>query len=137
MATKSCHDPTILANSLTIQAALHLLKSIVADKYATDERTSEDWRQLMQTSLATIIDLTKTGGSDETKMDEVTMMMAIAVFILHSKIDVVAAVPDLQYPCINHFRQCMQSEYPSVRLRCIQAIRQIFTNADIKGTPSL
>lgn len=131
MAKKSCHDSTILANSATIQAALHLLKTIVADKYASDERTSEDWRQLMQTALGTIIDLTKT-GSDETKMDEVTMMMAIAVFILHSKIDVFA-VPDLQYPTINHFRQCMQSENPSVRLRCIQAIKQIFTNVEIKG----
>lgn len=131
MATKSCHDPSILANSATIQAALHLLKVLVTDKYATDERTSEDWMQLMQTALATIIDLTKT-GSDETKMDEVTMMMAIAVFILHSKIDVVG-LPDLQYPCINHFRQCMQSEYPSIRLRCIQTMRQIFTNANIKS----
>lgn len=134
IATKSSHDPTILANSGTIQSALHLLRTIVTDKYATDERTSAEWMKLLQSALAKIIDLTKT-GSDETKLDEVTMMLAIAVFILHSKSSLVS-IPGLQYPCINHFRQCLQSEYNSVRLRCIQTMRQIFMNADLKvATP--
>ncbi|XP_063696087.1 HEAT repeat-containing protein 5B isoform X3 [Culicoides brevitarsis] len=134
IATKSVHDPTILANTPTIQAALHLLKSVITDKYATDERSSEEWMKLLQSALAKIIDLTKT-GSEDTKLDEVTMMLAIAVFILHSKSSLVS-VPGLQYPCINHFRQCLQSESNMVRLKCIQTMRQIFVNADLKvATP--
>ena len=46
---------------------------------------------------------------EETKVDEVTMMLAIAVFVLHAPAEVVSA-PNLQYPCINHFRQCLQSD---------------------------
>lgn len=42
-------------------------------------------------------------------MDEVAMMLGIAVFVLHASPDVVSA-PNLQFPCINHFRHAFQSE---------------------------
>lgn len=42
------------------------------------------------------------------------MMLGIAVFVLHASPEVVSA-PNLQYPCINHFRQCIQSENVLVR----------------------
>lgn len=48
-------------------------------------------------------------GNDETKMDEVAMMLGIAVFVLHASPEVVSA-PNLQFPCINHFRHAFQSE---------------------------
>lgn len=68
-------------------------------------------------------------------MDEVTVMLAIAVFLLHSP-SAVVSVPNLQYPCINHFRQCFQSASLPVRLKCVQTMRSIFANADLKvSTP--
>lgn len=54
-------------------------------------------------------------GNDETKMDEVAMMLGIAVFVLHASPDVVSA-PNLQFPCINHFRYAFQSENIMVSL---------------------
>lgn len=48
-------------------------------------------------------------GNDETKMDEVAMMLSIAVFVLHALPDVISA-PNLQFPCINHFRHAFQSD---------------------------
>uniref|UniRef100_T1DQ05 Putative secreted protein n=3 Tax=Anopheles aquasalis TaxID=42839 RepID=T1DQ05_ANOAQ len=68
-------------------------------------------------------------------MDEVTVMLAIAVFLLHAPASVVT-VANLQYPCINHFRQCFQSNQPVVRLKCVQTIRSIFANCELKvSTP--
>jgi hypothetical protein len=55
-------------------------------------------------------------GSDETKMDEVAMMLGIAVFVLHASSEVVSA-PNLQFPCINHFRHAFQSENLTVSKR--------------------
>jgi hypothetical protein len=118
-----------LANTPSIQAALHLLKSLTTDKYGNDERSSTEWRKLMQSALGKIIDMTKT-GCDETKLDEVTMMLAIAVFLLHLPPKLVL-VPNLQFPSINLFRQCFQSEQNIVRLKCIQTIRSVFLNADL------
>ncbi|KAH8281039.1 hypothetical protein KR054_007842, partial [Drosophila jambulina] len=136
IANKSAIDSTILANTSAVKAALQCLRSVCVHKWAKVEETSEEWQQLLQSSLATIVDLTKTAGdNEEKKVDEVTMLLAIAVFILHTPASVVST-PSLQYPCINHFRQCLQSEHLSVKLRCIETTRSIFAKADLKtATP--
>ncbi|XP_055609550.1 HEAT repeat-containing protein 5B isoform X4 [Uranotaenia lowii] len=134
IATKSVNDETILANSNVIQSALQLLKLLATDRYSKHEASADGWKKLLQSALGKIIDLTKT-GCDETKLDEVTMMLAIAVFLLHTPSSLVS-VPNLQYPCINHFRQCFLSGSPMVRLKCVQTMRSIFVNADLKvSTP--
>lgn len=134
MATKSSHDQTILANCGAIQASLHLLKAMTLHKYANDEKSADEWRKYLESALAKIIDLTKTGSNEEKKLDEVTMMLAIAVFILHAP--KIVMMPTFQYPAINLFRQCFQSDSTMVRLKCIQTAKSIFLNADLKvATP--
>lgn len=135
IATKSISDQTIVANTGTIQAALHCLRSITTDRYVSDERCLTQLKKLLQSALGSIIDLSKT-GCDETKVDEVTMMLAIAVFILHAPSNLVS-VPSLKFPSINHFQQCLQNENNlNVKLKCIQTIRSIFVNAELKvATP--
>ncbi|XP_062123541.1 HEAT repeat-containing protein 5B isoform X3 [Drosophila sulfurigaster albostrigata] len=136
IANKSIIDSSILANTCAVQAALQCLRSVCVHRWAQQPSTVDDWQQLLQSALATIIDMTKTAGdNEERKVDEVTMLLAIAVFILHTPASVVSA-PSLQYPCINHFRQCLQSENLSVKLKCIETTRSIFTKADLKtSTP--
>lgn len=134
MSSKSVHDNTILANCASIQASLHLLKAMTTDKYASDEKSSDEWRKFLQSTLSKIIDLTKTGSNDDKKLDEVTMMLAIAVFILHAP--KIVMMPTFQYPSINLFLQCFQSDSSLVRLKCVQTIKSIFTNAELKvATP--
>lgn len=83
--------------------ALQLLRALASDDRANDG----EWRHLLQSALAKVIDLAKTPG-----LDEAAPLLAIAVFVLHAPSEV-AAAPNLQYPCINHFRQCLQSDdYP-------------------------
>lgn len=113
IATKNINDTNISANNPSIQAALYCLKLLATDSYCLNELSCDKWQRLLQSALAKIIDLTKT-GSEETKLDEVTMMLAIAVFVSHAPSKVVTA-PNLQYPCINHFRQCLQSTNTTVR----------------------
>lgn len=136
IANKSAIDSSILANTCAVQAALQCLRSVCVHRWAHHASTQEEWQQLLQSALATIIDMTKTAGdNEERKVDEVTMLLAIAVFILHTPASVVGT-PSLQYPCINHFRQCLQSEHLSVKLKCIETTRSIFTKADLKtATP--
>lgn len=131
MALKSIHDNTILANCASIQSALHLLKAMTTDKYATDEKSMDEWQKFLQSALSKIIDLTKTKSDHDKKMDEVTMMLSIAVFILNTP--KIAKLPNFQYPSINLFRQCFQSDSNMVRLKCVQTIRSIFVNAELKS----
>lgn len=97
-----------IATEAPIHASLHCLKSLINDKYSRDPRSQQQWTVLLQSALAKIIDLAKS-GNDTTKMDDITMMLGIAVFVLHALPEVVSA-PNLQFPCINHFRQTIQSE---------------------------
>ncbi|XP_035795825.1 HEAT repeat-containing protein 5B-like isoform X2 [Anopheles albimanus] len=134
VATKSTNDESMMAGTNVVQAAVQLLKTLATDRYAKHEQSRDEWCKLLQSALGRILDLTKT-GCEETKMDEVTVMLAIAVFLLHAPASVVT-VPNLQYPCINHFRQCFQSNQPVVRLKCVQTIRSIFANCELKvSTP--
>jgi hypothetical protein len=60
-ATKSSHDPTVMATAIPVTSALHCLKTLATDKYCKDERSGEDWHKLLQSALAKVIDLAKTG----------------------------------------------------------------------------
>lgn len=112
IAMKPINNHNNLANNSAVQAALHCLKLLATDKYGKDERC-DSWHRLLQSALAKIIDLAKTGIHEDNKIDDITMMLAIAVFVLHAPAKVVIA-PNLQYPCINHFKQCLQRENPVV-----------------------
>lgn len=135
IALKSNDDPTIIANNITIQTALHCLRTIATDKYIANEQCTAQFKKLLQSALGFLIDLSKTTGCDDKKADEVTMMLGIALFILHAP-DIVS-VPNLKFPTINHFQQCLQNETNlAVKLNCIQTMRSIFVNADLKvATP--
>jgi hypothetical protein len=44
-----------------VHAALHCLKNLAINKYSRDPRSQEQWTILLQSALAKIIDLAKTG----------------------------------------------------------------------------
>ncbi|KAL5274805.1 HEATR5B family protein [Megaselia abdita] len=137
LAKKSVTDSRLISDTAPVKSALQCLKVLCSNKKAMDKNTKVEWEQLLQSSLASIIDVTKTvyDLKDETKMDEVTMLLTISVFILNSGSNVVT-IPSLQYPCINLFRQCLQSENRIVKLKCIQIIKSIFLYTELKvSTP--
>lgn len=50
-----------MATAIPVTAALHCLRTMTVDKYCKDERSAEDWHKLLQSALAKVIDLAKTG----------------------------------------------------------------------------
>lgn len=54
------------------------------------------------------------GLEDEPKMDEVTMIIAVTIFILSSPPEVVL-VHNVQFPCINLLKQALESQSELVR----------------------
>ncbi|XP_019760374.2 HEAT repeat-containing protein 5B isoform X2 [Dendroctonus ponderosae] len=100
--------------------ALQLLRALASDDRAKDT----EWKHLLQSALSKVIDLAKTPGPDEA-----APLLAIAVFVLHAPSEV-AAAPNLQYPCINHFRQCLQSNDYSTKLKCIKTLKSLFAHPD-------
>lgn len=60
-ATKSVHDPNVLASTLPVSSALHCLRALSTTKPLPDENSAEEWKKLLQSALAKILDLAKTG----------------------------------------------------------------------------
>lgn len=44
-----------------VHAALHCIKNLITNKFAKDHKSKEQWTSLLQSALAKIIDLAKTG----------------------------------------------------------------------------
>ena len=60
-ATKNIHDPTVMANTVPVTSALHCLRTLATDRYCKEEKSAEEWQKLLQSALAKVIDLAKTG----------------------------------------------------------------------------
>lgn len=89
---------------VAVTAGLRGLKTMAQHRYCTDSRSCELWQRLLQSTLATVVGLSK--GS-ETQLDDRTVLLSVGVFVLNAPPAVVMA-PTLQYPCINHFRRSLQ-----------------------------
>ncbi|XP_037078584.1 HEAT repeat-containing protein 5B-like [Pollicipes pollicipes] len=97
-------------------------------RYGRDERVAKEWCQLLESALAKVIDMTRT-CSEAMRLDEVTMLLAMGVFVLHAPPSVVR-IPALQYPCVNEYTTCLQADSIQVRFHCVRTVRSIFAHAD-------
>ncbi|CAG0923810.1 unnamed protein product, partial [Notodromas monacha] len=114
-----------VSSSPAVQACLKCLKTLASDRYTCDERSAPVWVPLLQSALLRVLDFSKTGLDESLRVNQFTMLMAVAMFILHAPSAVVCA-PNLQYPCINMFRLFVHDKDMAMRLRCVQTIKSIF-----------
>ncbi|CAG2115777.1 unnamed protein product, partial [Medioppia subpectinata] len=114
-----------IADSQPVSTVLSCLRSLSASSLAKNSICGQKWTELLQSTLAVILDLCKTSDSDEPKPDEITTLLAVGIFIVKAPSAVVQA-PNLQYPAINLLKQSLQSDKKLVQLKCIQTIRAIF-----------
>lgn len=128
-AWKSDSNPS--ASDPQISTSLQCLKTIASCNYATDDRCSQRWSELLQSSLLRFLDAAKTSPDSESdlKIDEVTLLLTVTVFLLHCPPSVICS-PDIQYPAMNAFTRCFQSTSPLIRHRCLQTLQSIFQHPD-------
>uniref|UniRef100_A0A2R5LHZ4 HEAT repeat-containing protein 5B n=1 Tax=Ornithodoros turicata TaxID=34597 RepID=A0A2R5LHZ4_9ACAR len=109
-----------------MSAALQGLRTLVSLPMSHNEELKRDWIALLRSTLARILDWSKSGKEMS------SLLLAVGVFILHAPRDVIS-VPNLEYPSINLFRQALLSNY-KVQLRCLQTLGSIFAHPDM-STP--
>lgn len=118
-------DGIVLASNPQVTSSLQGLRALTSSNYAQDERSRKKWAELSQSTLLSLVDLAKTAPNEDQKMDETSLLLAVAVFILHCDPSVVCS-PNIQYPAINAFSQAFQSSNAIVRLKCVQTLQSIF-----------
>ncbi|CAH0760779.1 unnamed protein product [Diatraea saccharalis] len=87
-------------------------------------RLTEDTRTqhtaLLQATLSELIDAVKSDEPDQ-RIDPVVGARAMAVLLSRSN-----PAPPLHYPCINHFRQCLETTDNEVFACCVSVLRGVW-----------
>ena len=87
-------------------SAVHSLKYLLQQKIPTTEE--DKWTKLLQSALQRLLDLAKTSDGDNSS--DINILMAIAVFLLHSPSNVLDEAPGLKYPAVNAFVRAFQQQ---------------------------
>ncbi|XP_051880477.1 LOW QUALITY PROTEIN: HEAT repeat-containing protein 5B [Pristis pectinata] len=110
--------------SVPASAALQGIKTIITSPLAKSEQIHKQWKGLICSSLASILEYSKPDDSKSSK-DEVSMLTAIALFLLSASNEVVG-IPSLQNGCIERFRSALNSNDPWVQQKCYQLLLSVF-----------
>ncbi|XP_076321914.1 HEAT repeat-containing protein 5B isoform X4 [Tachypleus tridentatus] len=127
-AVQTTEDRGLVVALPTVSTTLQSLKSLCTSPFTRNKLCASEWLSLLQSALARILDLSKTSCEDS-KPDEISMLLAVAVFILSAPGEVVST-PNLQFPCINLFKQALQLDGDLVQLKCVQTLRSMFQHPD-------
>ncbi|XP_067876550.1 HEAT repeat-containing protein 5B [Heterodontus francisci] len=111
-----------------VSAALQGIKTIIASPLAKSDQIRKQWKGLVCSSLASILEYSK---PDESKpsMDEVSMLTAITLFLLSASNEVVG-ISSLQNCCIERFRSALNSRDPWVQAKCYQLLLSVFQQSN-------
>ena len=112
--------------------AVHSLKYLLQQKlHTSEEKSVERWTNLLQSALQRLLDLAKTSDGDSS--GDINVLMAIAVFLLHSPSNVMNEAPGLKYPAVNAFVRAFQQQTlndPASRRRVVKAVSSVLSLAD-------
>lgn len=110
--------------TLPASAALQGIKTIITSPLAKSDQIHKQWKDLICSSLASILEYSKPDES-ASSTDEVSMLTAIALFLLSASNEVVG-ISSLQNGCIERFRSALNSSDPWVQQKCYQLLLSVF-----------
>ena len=112
--------------------AVHSLQYLLQQKiHASEEKSGNKWTSLLQSALQRLLDLAKTSDGDSNS--DINVLMAIAVFFLHSPSTVMNEAPGLKYPAVNAFVRAFQQQTlndPASRRKVVQAVSSVLKETD-------
>ncbi|KAL0868607.1 hypothetical protein ABMA27_008068 [Loxostege sticticalis] len=113
---KECGGDGVVAEAGTL-----LLQQ--ASSWATARRDGEQYERLLHATLAKVVERVKSDEPDQ-RMDPVVGARAMAVLLNK------AAPAAVHYPCINHFRQCLDTPDNDVFASCVSVLRGVWGGAN-------
>ncbi|XP_051502390.1 HEAT repeat-containing protein 5A isoform X1 [Myxocyprinus asiaticus] len=107
-----------------VPGILQALRTVLTSPMSRAEKSRGAWTELLRCALHTLLEF---WCEDKTEpgMDEVTMLTALTVFLLHASAEVTTVEP-LQTCCIQTFRASLESKDPLVLSRSYQLLVSLF-----------
>lgn len=111
-------------DNLIAEAGIALLQQAAESKTPMVQKdTQQQWAELLQSALAKVIDLVKNDEEDK-RVDAIVGARAMAALLRHA-----TPAPALHYPCINHFRRCLESPNQEEFAACCSVVRGIWSRS--------
>ncbi|XP_041106772.1 HEAT repeat-containing protein 5B isoform X2 [Polyodon spathula] len=111
-----------------VSAALQGIKTIITSPMAKVDKTHKEWTALIRSTLASVLEYSKPDES-KPKMDEVSMLTAITLFLLSAGAEIVG-VTSLQNGCMKRFRNALNSSDPWVQAKCYQLLLSVLQHSN-------
>ncbi|XP_051578229.1 HEAT repeat-containing protein 5A-like isoform X2 [Myxocyprinus asiaticus] len=107
-----------------VPGILQALRTVLTSPMSRAEKSHGAWTEMLCCALHTLLEF---WYEDKTEpgVDEVTMLTALTVFLLHSSAEVTTVEP-LQTRCIQTFRASLESKDPLVQSRSYQLLVSLF-----------
>ncbi|XP_072933477.1 HEAT repeat-containing protein 5B [Epargyreus clarus] len=107
-------------NTLADAGVLLLQQAADCKTARVQEDTRAQHEILLQSALAKLVERVKAEEADQ-RIEAVTGARGMAAVLARA-----AAAPALHYPCINHFRQCLDTRDNDVFARCCAVVRRVW-----------
>lgn len=118
------------STNIIVTSAIQCLRILAASPFTKNSICKDEWISILQSTLSCILDFGKTSVPNK-QPDQVSILLAVAVFILSAPSEVIS-IPNLQYPCINLFKQALQQNGENIQLKCLQTLKSIFQHPNGK-----
>ncbi|KAI1285000.1 HEAT repeat-containing protein 5B [Halotydeus destructor] len=107
---------------------LECLEIFCTSPFNSNSVCGSQWVEILQSTFARILDVCKT-SDDQIKPDQVTALVTIGLFVTKASAQVVKPA-NLQFPCINFLKQCLQSAETTIQVHCLKTLDKIFGHQD-------
>lgn len=121
-----------VSQSLAVTSCLASLQRLVSIRFPSHPDEERRFQLVSQSGLLKILDLAKTAPA-ESKLDEISLLLAIKVYLVSSTRSCVSS-PNIMYPCVNAFSACLQSRDVQIQTAAIKILSEIFREANIENS---
>jgi hypothetical protein len=104
---------------------LESLQTLISIRFAGFAEHQQSYNKVVQSGLLRILDSANSARQEAAKMDDVTVLLAIKVYLLFAPTDTVTA-SIVKYPILNTFSNVLQHAEVLVQRQCIKILHQIY-----------
>ncbi|XP_047677260.1 HEAT repeat-containing protein 5A isoform X1 [Tachysurus fulvidraco] len=107
-----------------VPGTLQALRTVLSSPMSRVEKSHRAWVQLLRCALTTLLTCWNS-DSTESGVDEITLLMALTIFLLEASVEVTNVEP-LRTLCISKFLAGLESKDPMLQSRCYQLLASVF-----------
>jgi len=126
--TPPTDDQTVSSLPIVL-ATQESLQTLVSIRFPNFPEAQSNYNKIVQSGILRILDAAKSSIEEANRLDELTVLLAIKVYLLFAPIQTLNT-SIVKYPILNIFCNVLQHSDVKVRRQCIKILHQIYRTQD-------